>query len=70
MEGASGGVAINPQEVDDMAHAIAWIFEALLRLNGHGADMVRPYLVPNEQRSQGCPWAELVCAPHGMVMAR
>ncbi|MGW5442574.1 hypothetical protein [Streptomyces sp. DASNCL29] len=53
-----------------MAHAIAWIFEALLRLNGHGADMVRPYLVPNEQRSQGCPWAELVCAPHGMVMAR
>lgn len=50
LEGASEGVAINPQEVDEMAPAIAWIFEALLRLNGHEANMVR--------------------APHGMVMAR
>ncbi|GAA1294636.1 hypothetical protein GCM10009579_71200 [Streptomyces javensis] len=27
-----GGVALNPLEVDDMAHAVAWIFEVLLRL--------------------------------------
>ncbi|MGA6157396.1 hypothetical protein ACPEIC_29040 [Stenotrophomonas sp. NPDC087984] len=25
-------MALNPLEADDMAHAIAWIFEALLRL--------------------------------------
>lgn len=63
-------MAINPQEVDDLAHVIAWIFEAPLRLNGCGAHMVRPCLVTNGQRSQSRPWVGLVCAPHGMAMAR
>jgi hypothetical protein len=69
-------VAINPMEVDDMAHAIAWIFEALLRLvlplsgRHRAADMARPYVVPNEQWSKSRPRVELVCAPHGMVVIR
>lgn len=38
--------------------------------DGHSADMVRPYVVADEQRSKDRPRVELVCAPHGMVVIR
>ncbi|MDW6062308.1 hypothetical protein SAZ11_35155 [Streptomyces sp. FXJ1.4098] len=38
--------------------------------DGHGADMVRPYVVADGQRSEDRPRVELVRAPHGMVVIR
>lgn len=52
-------MALNPLEVDDMAHAIAWIF-----------GLVRPYAVAHERRRESRPRVRLVRASHGTVVAQ
>ncbi|MFI2184830.1 hypothetical protein [Streptomyces sioyaensis] len=60
---ASGGVAINPWEVDDMAKTIARIFESLLQLLLPARGRHRPSGSLPTVRSEGFPTLTLARVP-------